>query len=544
MPGVCVHPIPLEPLDEGSRILDMNGLLLDEAGHVAGQCLVKQSVRIARPVFGNGWDQLLFAHNSCAGNEYAALRQRVLGVVPRPDPGTLNSLRITVARWGRFTVPTPALPPDWPARFYSGGKRAHYLRFVDRVHQGVKSRSARLNCFLKFDYMKFSAAKPNAAARCIQYSQPEYSIALGCYTKAFEHFLYDLAGDDRILPAVTLCGKGKSQGKRCAVARQHWLRLRDPVAISLDASAFDKHVSRELLEIEFAFYRHFNADPRFHELLSWQLDNYGKTKSGFRYWCRGRRASGTMNTALGNCVLMMLMVATWLRDLPVTEWSMLDDGDDVVVFLETKHLQWALDTVGPIFDSFGMSIRVDNIAHIFEQIDWCQCKPIEYSPGRWKFVRHWLRVFARSCSGSKYYTTPSIRGKLVNTIGLAELILNLGVPILQEYALALIRNSNSSDVINFTEADSMYYRVGTEMKAMKLQELSDALKLDFTIMPEARLSFQRAFGVSPHDQCAIEGRLRDWAFDIHCTDFRCAPIDISQGWKYLEPYDSACYPLD
>jgi hypothetical protein len=189
--------------------------------------------------------------------------------------------------------------------------------------------------------------------------------------------------------------------------------------------------------------------------------------------------------------------------------------------------------VGPTFNTYGIDVRVDNVAYIFEQIDWCQTKPLEYAPGKWKFIRSFRRIFSRSCTGSKYFNTPSIRGRLMHTIGLAELILNRGVPVLQEYALALIRNSHSDELVEYTEADPMYYRLDAELHAQSLDSLADA-RSD-PVQECARLSYARAYGVPPALQLAWEQRLREWTIDLDQTVSRplCLnPVTWEAGMKY------------
>jgi hypothetical protein len=405
----------------------------------------------------------------------------------------------------------------------------------DILVEGLSRRDAKIKMFVKFE--KLCPDKVDPDPRAIQFRHPKYCVAVGRYLKPIEHALYRMRGDGKDLPATRLIGKGLSQRERAVLLKSKLELFENPVIMSLDASRFDQHVSRELLRIEHWMYLQCIPSDEFARLLSWQLDNMGVSSRGIRYRTKGKRMSGDMNTALGNCLLMVLMVSTFMRG---RKYDILDDGDDCLLVVEHYDAQWVKENVHAAFLEYGMEIKIENVAHSLEEVEWCQCKPIEYAPGEHKFVRNPRKVFA-ALGGAKYLEpSRKARARLVNTIGLCELVLNLGVPVLQEYALALMRNAGTDAVLQFDEVDSMYYRVHRELRALNMKQLRKRDPQPVT--DEARLSYMRAFGVSVQDQLAQEAWLRSWRFSLLGDDFLAEDMDVST-WTRANPFSQEVYPM-
>jgi hypothetical protein len=466
----------------------------------------RQWVRIARVECGGTF--LPFAHHDCSCNQTIALRNRVLGAVPEPTALGLNMLRKQARRLG-YLLPRVS-PDDWYVMpdMYSGGKRQRYVQATDRVlATGLTPKSAKVKLFVKFE--KLSPAKVNPDPRAIQFRDAKYCVALARYLKPCEHPLYQMKGDGRYFPATRFIGKGLSQASRAQLLVEKMAAFSAPVVVSLDASRFDQHVSKELLEIEHSVYLRMCPDPEFARLLSWQLHNKGVSTKGIRYHTRGKRMSGDMNTALGNCVLMTLMVSAFMAG---RKYDMLDDGDDCLLIIEEEEYEWVCQNAGRVFLDFGMEIKVENVSRTIEGVEWCQSSPIQYEPGKYKFVRNPWKVLSTAMGGVKYIDSSTARRKLLNTIGMAEMVLNLGVPVLQSFAEAMMRNAATTKHIELQECDPMYYRVARELQAMNLRQL---VRLSpQPISDTARESFTRAFGITADEQMELERFFSSWSFTL------------------------------
>lgn len=526
MPALCAGVKEFLPFDKGCGIEYIPPVRVDEHH--------RRWVRIARLETESTF--LPFAHHDCSCNQITSLRNRVLGVVPAPTKRGIEILRKQARRFGRL-LPHVA-PDDWYVLpdMYTGSKRARYLRATDDVLAGgLTPKSAQLKLFVKFE--KLSPAKVNPDPRAIQFRDAKYCVALGRYLKPVEHVVYRFRGDGKHFPASRLIGKGLSQAARAKLLVRKFSRFVRPVVIGVDARRFDLHVSLELLQIEHSVYMMCLNHPEFQELLNQQLRSTGVTSKGIRYSMRGRRASGDFNTASGNCILMVLMCSAFLSG---KRYELLDDGDDCLILIEEDDLSWLLANIGPAFLEFGMEIKVESVARTLEHVLWCQSRPIQYEPGKYKFVRDPWKVLSTAMSGVKYVDSDKARRKLINTIGMAELVLNLGVPVLQEFATAMMRNAATPDSIVLDSTDSLSYKVSLELKAMNLRQLE---RLDpRPITDAARESFAIAFNISVEEQLELEEFLANWAFSTSGAEFLTDDYDVAT-WQRLSHTTSEAWPL-
>lgn len=449
------------------------------------------------------------AHHNCSHNQLVAAVNRVCGKVPHPTPGGLERLRRAARRLGRCLPETGV--DEWGefCKNYPKGKRLRYERAAEWAqHNRVTKKQATCTMFVKREKMN-PWCKRNPDPRAIQFRDARYCVELARYLKPIEHNLYVVRGSPGSgYPQTRMVGKGLNQVERAMLLMEKLRRFRDPRIVSLDASRFDKHVSRELLEIEHSVYLLCNSEPRFAELLHMQLDNLVRSALGLTYKCRGRRMSGDMNTALGNCILMLIMVSAFMTRGGM-DYDVFDDGDDCLLIVEEEHLGWVTANCHAEFLEFGMEIKVEGIATRLEEVEWCQSKPLEYAPGKWKFVRDWRKVLSHDLVGSKWLGNAHCRPRLLHTIGVCELVLNMGVPILQEYSLALIRNARGAKCLSF-DRSPLWHRVKHEIKLFGKRRAE--LLHPKPVTDEARVSFSMAFGVDVEEQLMWEELLRSWSF--------------------------------
>jgi hypothetical protein len=388
---------------------------------------------------------------------------------------------------------------------FKGAKRRRYEQAADRVQEeGVTYRDATVDLFVK------SEATPIVskfkAPRAIQPRSYQYGYAIARYIKPVEEVIYRLTGFcQKGVNKSRVIAKGLSQCQRAKLLDEKSSNFSDPVWMTLDASRFDLHVSKEQLRTEHSVYLAMLNDPEFQRLLSWQLVNHGRVRSlGLKYTSNGGRMSGDMNTAVGNCVLMLLMVAEVMERITCPKFDVLDDGDDIIVIVEKGWEEVLKEKVYDIFLDFGHEVKIENIAYKFEDLEWCQCHPVEIEQGRWKLVRNPVKILTKGIAGTKYFTNPDdrTRRKLINSVGHCELVLNAGVPVLQAYAQMCIRNSGTSELLKFDTVDEYYYRIQGELRKMNTT-LDNVRAREVTF--EARCSFERAFGITVEDQLELEG---------------------------------------
>lgn len=445
-------------------------------------------------------------HAPCICNEEVALRNRVLQEVPRPTVAALRECHI-IARdmadtLGRFT---PA-NGEW-IKAYSGRKRRRYERALeDQAYGGITKRDAIVQAFVKSEKLQDASKDP----RLIQCRQPRYGLALGNYLKPLEHDLYNIHGRGRMtrwLPKGRLIAKGLCSRRRARLLRAKMNSIASPVVLSLDCSRFDAHVAREMLQVEHSVYlRCYSGDRDLQRILSYQLDNIGVTANGIRYKCPGGRMSGDMNTALGNCVLMLIMLARAMERMGFkpNQWQTLDDGDDCLLIVSGQD-EHKLARLELLFREMGHELKLENRATSLEDVVFCQSQVVQTAEGP-KFVINPFRTLSRSLCGVKHYQDPKCLPKLFKLIGDCELALGMGVPVLQTYALTLQSAGAKSAGAMCVDAQ---VRANREIRSHggRIQPLP--------ITMEARTSFYLAFGISTGEQEVLENWIQTHPPSMH-----------------------------
>jgi hypothetical protein len=299
--------------------------------------------------------------------------------------------------------------------------------------------------------------------------------------------------------------------------------------LELDASRFDAHVSKELLEIEHLFWKRCNSDPAFAELLGWQIMNKGAayTKQGrIRYSVEGGRMSGDANTAAGNCVLMSCMLSAFGISLGA-KFDFLCDGDDSVFFYQGPRVKES--DVIDFFRSFGMTMKIENRTTEFRSINFCQGKPC-YIDGRWTLVRDPYKILSKTTINPKF-SIKSLRPKLLKTIAQAELSLNQGVPVLQEYLLALKRIADQH-MSSRGKRDGGFLKMGWADYRLRRDLSSDWTAIGGKpVTDRARLDFSVAWNVPVSEQLYLEESFRTWDFDLMSTGVTGGGFDVGR-WLY------------
>lgn len=488
---MCAGPKELKPLGQGCRVL--NGT---DRGPKFFHSMSIGRLAIPQVSFVQTYNPQI--HSNCFCNQEIAARNRVLGDVPPPSANGLRKLASALKSIARRA---PPLGPQHPSRMleaYGGPKRRRYekgLRMYNAA--GVCRRDARATGFVKTD--KFNPeAKANPDPRMIQYRTPQYCVALGQWLKPLEHWFYTNCNWGAGIPAGRVVAKGLNPQQRGDLIAAKFRKFRRCRVLSLDASRFDQHVSRELLEREHSFYLRVLRNPReLRSLLSWQLDNTTRCSRGYQYACRGRRLSGDMNTAIGNCVLMIGMLSSVMRELDVS-WDLLDDGDDCLLFVEEDDLQHVLQVLPREFLEFGMELRVDKVASSIEEVVFCQGHPVLVGK-HYVMAPEPSKVLSQTLCGLRFGLSRRLDRAMTGTLGVAYSNLYSGVPILAEFSKCLVRWGGSPSKFAWEDESQRFkYTHWCSMKKCTVEEPDGA----------ARESFHKAYGIDPGQQVQVERELR------------------------------------
>lgn len=370
---------------------------------------------------------------------------------------------------------------------YHGSQKSRYQNALDSLIRKPFSRDdAIVATFLKAEKINFSVKK-DPAPRVIQPRDPRFNLLFAQYIKPAEGLIYKALGKMYKYPCVA---KGFNAAQTGDIIHKKWQMFKNPVAISLDASRFDQHVSVDALKYTHSVYRRFMKGEELERCLSLMYTNRGRAscKDGFlTYKKTGSRMSGDMDTALGNCVLMVAMTYSLCKELGIRH-EVMDNGDDITIFMEEEQQKLFLDAVPQWYSALGFDMKVEGVVKVLEEVEFCQTKPVHRGD---QYVM--VRLLTSLNKDLTTLTSPETLGKWFRAIGECGLALTDGMPLYGSYYKWLCRMGASSNMrlhplwrcgmVNLTH--NMYY---TGRGVCEL----------------ARHSFHKAFGISPYRQMLLE----------------------------------------
>lgn len=442
--------------------------------------------------------------------------------------------RVFYVQRGGQLVPTPKPKSGWWAsnmdgyveavrsRVVSGASRDHALgpltveEFLSQCpksklkvydaaaktyqERGWIKKDAWLKLFVKFEKINFTKKK-DPAPRLISPRSPVYNLALGRYTRAIEERVFDALADIwGYSEGEKVVMKGLTVEGVASQLRMKWDRYSDPVAVGLDASRFDQHVSEDALVYEHSIYKSIFKDKELDKLLAAQLKNYGFAYHGgykIEMRTKGVRASGDMNTGLGNCLIMCTLVHRMSVEFGI-KCDLINNGDDCVIILERADL-WKLYDDGKIRSDIeewyldaGFEMEFEPPEDVFEKIVFCQMQPV-WNGEVWIMVR---QPEAALCKDTICLGCDSMHeyGQWARSIGVGGLALYGDMPVYRSFYAAFNRlGEGYKPSRSLLTRDSGFYKLCVRGRNHR-----------GVVSSEARVSFYRAFGITPALQIVLE----------------------------------------
>lgn len=441
-------------------------------------------------------------HADCLKNMVRGITERVLYVrrgerldkPPQPMEGVWNRLSGVRQRLLRKLRPTPVVDRDEYPDLYRGRKQQIYRRAVDSlITRGLTVADSFVSTFIKAEKVNLTS-KGDPAPRVIQPRSPRYNVEVGRYLKLFEKEL--CAGFGRAFGYdVVLKGKNADQVGETLAA--HWASFKRPVAVGLDASRFDQHVSRQALQWEHSVYNGVFRSEQLARLLKMQLRNRGIARTeGMRldYRTEGCRMSGDINTGMGNCLIMSSIVLAYFDHVGI-DARLANNGDDCVVFCEASQLA-ALDGLDKWFLEFGFTLTRETPCYRLEEVEFCQFHPVLLGTG-WRMVRNPLVAMSKDCVSVVGWDKDSEVAAWAHAVGTCGLALTAGVPVWEAWYSRLQRlgvAGTSGLVERVEDCGATYWAKGCSVGQ---------------VTAEARVSFYHAFGITPDMQEALEAEYRE-----------------------------------
>lgn len=374
---------------------------------------------------------------------------------------------------------------------YAGPKKRVYEQALrSLLVDPLEEKDSYLSSFVKFEKQDISKAP-----RGINPRSARYNLELARYLKHAEHKFFRAI--NKVFGARTKATviKGFNADESAEILRSKWEIFDDPVAIGLDASKFDMHVSEAALKYEHQFYKRlYPGSPSLKMLLKWQLNNRGIARAidgSVSFKMRGKRCSGDINTSLGNCIIMCALVHAYAQRVGV-DIELANNGDDCVVFMERRHMSQFNSILSGWFKSLGFAMTVEPPAHDFEALEFCQTRPVLLSSG-WRMVRNLEAVMTKDPMCLIPIPNINVLRKWYGAIGQCGTILCRGVPVLQSLYSVFLRHGVKPSAGLISEV----FKNRSVLAAMS------GVK-DAQVTPVSRVSFYYATGVLPDHQIQLE----------------------------------------
>ncbi len=368
-----------------------------------------------------------------------------------------------------------------------GALKKRYLNAHNNLQKG-REPDPQVKAFIKterFTLEKLETKPP----RMIQHRSYEYLFLLNKYLKPLDKLLCtstELIGPQT---CASIFAKGKPANEIASQIKEHWDQFLCPVAICVDQKHFDAHYCKQLHYLEHGVWLSNRRVKRIKHLLNKQHHRIkGTTQLGIRYYLNGERCSGEYNTSCGNSLTEAALIMQVMQDCGITNFRLVVNGDDSIIFIEEQDLHKFNHNH---FYNYGMDAKVDKICRKFEEIEFCQCSPV-WNGVEYIMVRDPGKTIGKASLMLSDYQKSVDR--YIASVGLCELALNRGIPMLQDFALHMIYLSNGARPLD------------------RVQSYKSKFEPELTVLPiteESRVSFQEAFGVPISAQIEFETSLKE-----------------------------------
>jgi len=435
----------------------------------------------------------------------------------RPTPEQFNSYSTDFTDCLlKLAEPTTPMKASAFAQSYQGRRKTAYLNAVEKNRlYGFEKKLSFINAFIKCEKYNFTKNE-NPVPRIIQPRNVRYIVETGRYIKPIEKKIYNAI--DQIFGDITVY-KGLNAKQRGVNISATWNRYSNPVALGLDASRFDQHVSNSALQWEHGIYEaYYPGDKYFSKIMSWQRDNrcFARCPEGIvSYRTRHNRMSGDSNTSLGNVLIMCSRVHGFLKKYNIRA-SLVNDGDDCVLIFERDQLNIILESISDFFHLSGFKLTVEAPVYELEEIVFCQSQPVMDNDNSYIMVRDPRSAIAKDCVALKPLDNPKVMRSWLSAVGKGGLSLTKGLPVWQSFYRIFERSSQGAKPLVDPTLESGFARLSLGMN-----------RSDCNITPQSRYSFWKAFGISPSAQLCLEKYYGDYVLDLGHLGSRFAILPLA-----------------
>jgi hypothetical protein len=450
---------------------------------------------------------------------------------PRPLPGVFSGrLGVSTSILRRYLPSTAPISHQQFVDGYRGRKKLVYQNALEEIRsEGLSlERDSSVDVFVKFEKTD-RTTKLDPVPRVISPRDPKYNIALGRYLKPIEERIFKAIG--KMFGHVTVM-KGIDTDATARILREKWEMFNNPVAIGLDASRFDQHVSADALRHEHSVYldcfKTRKHKRRLSNILKHQIINkcVGYVDDGkIEYEIEGTRMSGDMNTSLGNCLLMCLMIHAYSLDRKV-RIQLANNGDDCVVFLDKRDLTRFSTGLFDWFLQMGFNMAIEEPAYEFEHIEFCQCRPV-FDGKIYTMCRNPRSAIAKDSVMLKHSSQACHLSTWLHAVGTGGTAIAGGLPIFDSLYQCYLRGGSSRRWVGHRKRWAAADDISDDVLPWFMREVRlSGRRVSNTPTPECRASFFTAWGVCPDEQLLLEQYYNSLSLSVELASGRPDPRDI------------------
>lgn len=340
------------------------------------------------------------------------------------NTGHLQRFKRHPRRWTR---------EEYADSFRDPGKRRFYSRIASDLDLGRKRVSAGVQPFTKMEKMSTNKYK---APRLIQARNPTFNIEYGRYLKPLERACKD---DIHI-------GKGNFDQ---IGAKVHKLAKRYKYYTECDHTAFDAHVTVEMLRLTHRFYQScYPNDRDMVRLASRTIVNHCYTRNGESYHIRGTRMSGDVDTSFGNSLINYYILKDALKQLQI-HGDVIVQGDDSIIFSDVPIGQEFVE----ILRTYNMESKISTSTTRIHTVEYCASKLVYSNSGRPTMAADPGRLRSRYGFCFRPYDEPTYK-KYLRAVSHCNWCLTKNTPASR--AWTKIENINLRH-LRLLEADEIFY---------------------------------------------------------------------------------------
>lgn len=373
-----------------------------------------------------------FAFHKCVVNELDSLLRRHVIDQISPSASYIAFARKELLTF-YHTLGSPTLSPLDPEALIatrSSHVQKRWRRIAEQAMGTLFRRGeALVKTFIKYEKYGVDVLMSGKPPRAIQARGPLFTFRLARYLVPIEHLMWNWRPASNY--HLRVFAKGRNARQRAADIRRMEL-WSDTKFVLVDHSKFDSRIHTEHLKLSHYFNSLFyrgtdRAELR--NLMDCQLKNRCVTERGVFYEVDGRRMSGDIDTAKGNCEINYTVLRYLLRGIPSCIYL---DGDDSVIAVPAKYVEQVVSAVKTCRDT-GMESTVE-VAQHFHQVEFCQSKPI-FTNGAWTLMRNPIKAISNMCLMMRQ-PIEGVKERLA-TLGVGEMHASSGCPAIYPMAKKL-----------------------------------------------------------------------------------------------------------